>query len=188
MAWMRWFVVVIVVVTVGCSRSPDKRAESLARSLGGRAVFRDDRLFRFELQRSRVGDEDLGQLVELVPDIEEIECSQTRLTDDGVARLADLPNLRKLTLTNTKITNSALGHLSRCPKLADLNLVQTAIDDAALDLLATMTTLRKLGLSGTEVSIEGVERLRQALPGVTIFAEALGSRSKSGSAKRPAGS
>lgn len=187
MAWVRWLVIVTVAVTIGCSRPPEKRAESLARSLGGRAVFDDDRLFRFEMQRSRIRDDDLGQLVGWVPEVEEIECTQTRITDQGVARLTGLGKLRKLTLSSTKITNAALGHLAGCPKLTDLYLVQTAIDDQAIDVLATMTNLRKLGLSGTDLSPAGVERLRESLPGATIFAEAIGTRSKSAGVKRTDG-
>jgi hypothetical protein len=60
MTWRHWLIfIALAAAGMGCSRTPVQRAESLARSLGGRAVFDGGRLFRLELPRSRVRDGDL---------------------------------------------------------------------------------------------------------------------------------
>ena len=188
MAGLRWLLIAaLVAAPAGCSRAPDKRAESLARSLGGRVQYDNGRLFRLELQRSRMLDSDLARFVEWVPDIEEIDCSQTRITDDGVAMLASFPKLRKIALSGTKISPAAVVHLGRCQALRDLYLLQTPLDDEAVDELAGLTALRKIGLSGTALSEEGVERLRQALPQTMVGADGLATKPRPAGAKRGTG-
>lgn len=176
----RWFlgatvrglaaVPVLVLAVPACSRSPIQSAESLTRSLGGRVFFDKGRLYRIELQRGRVRDDDLARFVEWVPDLEEIDLTGTKVTDAGIEVIAGLTKLRKLQLSATKITSAAIVHLVRLPALTDIYLINTAIDDTAIEGLARMTGLRKLSVSGTKLTADGLERLRQALPTTTIIA------------------
>lgn len=170
-------------VAGGCSRSPVQRAESLARSLGGRALFDGERLFRLELQRSRVRDSDLPKFLAWVPHLEEIDVSATKVTDEGIRAIAAMPRLRKVSVSGVKISKAAVEHLAALQELTDLYLVATPLSDDAIEALAKLTSLRRLSVSGSKLSEEGVERLRQSLPGTAITAESLVSRSPAGTAR-----
>lgn len=183
MTWQRFLLVLAVLAAAGCSRSPGQRAESLARSLGGRAVFDEERLFRLELQRSRVRDTDLPEFVTWVPDLEEIDLTSTKITDEGIATIARLTSLRKVAISATKISAAALDHLAGLPNLTDLYLVSIPITDDAIPALSKLNRLRKLSVSATQLTAEGVEELRQSMPGVLIVAEALPARPRSGAPK-----
>lgn len=174
---------VVIGTASGCSRSPVQRAESLARSLGGRALFEGERLFRLELQRSRLRDGDLPNFVAWVPDLEEIDISATKVTDEGIKVLATMPRLRKVSMSALKITTAAVEHLATMPELTDLYLVATPLTDDAVTALAKLTHLRRLSVSGSKLTDEGVERLRQALPGTVIAAESMASGPRSGTTK-----
>jgi hypothetical protein len=179
MTWRHWLIfIALAAAGMGCSRTPVQRAESLARSLGGRAVFDGGRLFRLELPRSRVRDGDLVDLVAWVPELEEIDLSSTRVTDEGIATVARWSRLRKMAVSATKISPAALDHLTALSQLTDLYLVSTPIDDAAIPALSKLSRLRKLSVSATQLTPEGVEQLRKSLPGVVVMAEAIAGQSR----------
>ena len=54
-------------------------------------------------------------------------------------------------------------------QLQDLSLVDTQITDAGLKHLEALTRLGHLYLHGSQVTDEGVEKLKQALPECKIY-------------------
>jgi Leucine-rich repeat (LRR) protein len=53
-------------------------------------------------------------------------------------------------------------------RLSNLNLNNTEITDSALPELEEFGRLEWLDLKGTKISLEGIERLRKAMPNTTI--------------------
>ena len=90
--------------------------------------------------------------------------------DEGLAHLTKLRQLEALELTNQRVTDDGLTRLSGSPRLQSLELYydwenhDSPLGDAALDNLATFTQLRRLTLGGTWFSDSAVDRLRLRLP------------------------
>ena len=122
--------------------------------------------------------------------LEKIDISQTKISSPGVKELAVLPRLKSLNLYLTFVTNSGLDslpatiewlNLDKCPitdeglsklaslsKLAWMHLGGTAITDAGLAELAKLQSLKEVTVTKTETTLEGVEKLRQDRPDMTV--------------------
>jgi Leucine-rich repeat (LRR) protein len=74
-----------------------------------------------------------------------LEFSQTRLTDAGVSAFSKLTGLYELVLNNNRISDKAVPHLSK------------------------LTNLKLLHLEDTRISEDGIRKLKQALPGCSIY-------------------
>jgi Leucine Rich repeat len=97
--------------------------------------------------------------------IDELDLSGLPITDAKLEQFRKLPGLKSLNLSGTAVTGAGLGHFK---KLRQLNLRGTRITDGGLQHLEGLTDLRELNLTDTRVSDAAVERLRNALPLVTV--------------------
>jgi hypothetical protein len=92
-----------------------------------------------------------------------------RTTDADLAVLCELRGLQILALDNTQVTDEGLRTIGELRQLRYLVLSSDYITDAGLRHLEAMDTLKKLRLSRCpNVTEEGVDRLRKALPGCYI--------------------
>jgi Leucine-rich repeat (LRR) protein len=119
--------------------------------------------------------------------------SGNRITDAGLASLVGMCSLRKLALSYTKISDAALYFLQFLPRLTLLMLDGTVVTDEGLPYLQKLSSLRVLYLSGTQItdkavrwlvqmrslrvlslgqqlSLDGAESIRKALPNCKISA------------------
>ncbi len=92
----------------------------------------------------------------------------TKVTDEGLARLRGLKALKYLHLERTAISDAGIQHLSDLPNLEYLNLYGTKITDQALETLKGNKGLKQLYVWRTEVTDQGVARLAKALPQLEI--------------------
>ena len=91
-------------------------------------------------------------------------------TDADLAGLCELPGLAFLVLRDTQVTDDGLGAVAGLPRLRRLRLSGATITDGGLRRLEALTGRRCLELGGCpNVSDEGVERLRQALPDCQVY-------------------
>lgn len=161
----------LVVVLVGCARSPEEAALGEVRRLGGRA----DSIRRLDLAHTVASDADLARLAAIgggaLAGVEELDLTHSRITDRGLQSLGAFPEVKKLTLTLTGVTDAGLPALGGLGKLSELYLIETAITDAAVEPLSRLASLRKLVLLRTGVGDAGIVRLRQALPEAEIHVE-----------------
>jgi len=97
------------------------------------------------------------------PNLQCLDLSGTQISDDGLVHLKGLTNLRSLDLAGTHITDAGLVHLKDLTKLEKLSLDGTRICDAGLEHLKGFENLELLYLN-SEVTTEGVSKLKQALP------------------------
>jgi Leucine-rich repeat (LRR) protein len=83
----------------------------------------------------------------------------------NLSKLRGLGNLEFLDLSRTPVLPSALTALRDLPKLRELRLGLTPrVDDSAVDALISLKQLSTLQLGGSQMSSEGLERLRTARP------------------------
>ena len=87
------------------------------------------------------------------------------------AVLADLPHpekLRTLNVAQSGITDAEITSLGNMSDLEKLILNETAITDAAVDTLVELKSLKTLEATQTQLSTDGVKRLRAGLPDCAI--------------------
>lgn len=83
----------------------------------------------------------------------------SRITDEGLAVVADLDDLEELGLCCSQVTDEGLRHLANLRKLRKLQLSDCAITDEGLAHIAHLDNLEWLLLSGTRVSDAGLQHL-----------------------------
>jgi hypothetical protein len=125
------------------------------------------------------------EILEDVPQLRILTLTNTRVTDEGLARLARFRNLNCLYVGNidhTKLIGSAgerlatrplaggkgLGALKDLPNLQVVQLIGPGTSDDDLEGLAQLKQLRLLDLKDTRVTKEGIAGLKKILPNCAI--------------------
>src|SRR5690606_27953825 len=75
--------------------------------------------------------------------VADLTIARTRITDESLRLIADLPNLRRLNLSATPVTDAGIAHLSGHPVLEELVLTQTGVTDSSYDALASLPSLKQ---------------------------------------------
>lgn len=105
-----------------------------------------------------VTDQDLAKLADLKK-LRLLDLGANPVGDAGLEQIAGLENLEWLILCDTKITSAGLVHLGRLSRLRTLSLAGCDIADEGLDLLQGLTALEALDLRSTRVTNAGMQRL-----------------------------
>jgi len=131
-------------------------------------------------------DDDKLAILDGVPELRVLTLTNTRVTDQGLARLARFRNLNCLYLGNidhTKIVGAeaakriaapallggrGLAALKDLPNLQVVQLYGAKTKDEDLKGIEPLKSLMLLDLMGTSVTDDGVARLKKALPGCKI--------------------
>lgn len=106
-------------------------------------------------------DEDvlLKALAEM-PQLEELQLNESKISNKGLEALARLKNLKKLGLRGTKITDAGIPALAAFEKLEHLELgVNLQITDKGAPAIAKLKSLRYLDLHLTRVLDEGMKSI-----------------------------
>jgi hypothetical protein len=116
--------------------------------------------------------------------LEGLNLQGTGVGDAGLAHVRKMERLSELNLAYTKVTDAGLAHLAGSPQLLTLALSQTAVSDAGLAHLADLPMMRvgertegratqkgMILLAFTDVTDDGLAKLREQLPRVTIYPE-----------------
>ena len=125
------------------------------------------RLTDLDLTNDRIPDAGLARLKGLRR-LRTLVLHGTYINDAELAHLNGLVSLKYLVLSNTEITDAGLVQLQRLRNVTDLDLSGTHISDAGLAHVKCLTNLLRLKLSGTLVTDAGTTALTQALPSLTI--------------------
>jgi uncharacterized membrane protein/mono/diheme cytochrome c family protein len=107
-------------------------------------------------------DAQMNLLSKLKDQIIWLDMSETKVTDNALAQIAQFKYLTRLSLDNTAVTDNGLGNLARLPNLHYLNLYGTKVTDKGLKSLAACKNLKALYLWQTQVTPQGVATLQQA--------------------------
>jgi hypothetical protein len=96
--------------------------------------------------------------------------TKTGVTDEGLKYLRGM-NLQTLDLSSTKITDNGLAQLAQFdfPHLKEIALERTRVTNEGLMHLANFKRLEWVSIAGTKVTKEGTRRLKAKLPEVTFL-------------------
>ena len=93
-----------------------------------------------------------------------LDLSGTGLGDSVLAEIASMKNLVQLDLSQTRVADGGLAALGALPALRRLNLHSTGLGDSALEDIAAMKSLEDLYVWRTRVSEDALARLRKVRP------------------------
>jgi hypothetical protein len=113
-------------------------------------------------------DDEALQCLSRMPNLKVFHISAASLSDNGLARIGAARGLTRVRLFGCELTDNCLIHLIRLPILSSLWLNESNVSDAAIPDLAQLRGLQILNVSGTRLTMEGVARLREALPNCQI--------------------
>lgn len=109
-----------------------------------------------------------GLLLPLAAQLAEISMARCAIGPKTHEALAACGQLRRLDLRATALDDAGLRVLARLPRLAELVLAQNSLSDASVDTLIAMPALKRVLLWRSGLSREGVARLREARPELSI--------------------
>jgi len=135
--------------------------ESLQLAAGAKLPDQPLEILSIKLDGTGVGNVDLDRL-SAAGGLRELSLANTRISDDGLAYVANLQHLTNLNLSRTAITSAGLAHLTRLSELTELNLERTRVTDQGLARVASLPKLERLYLSDTGVTDVGIEQLKRA--------------------------
>lgn len=158
-------------VVVAASKVPSLQRLSLIDSRvtdqGIKALLSLRKLTSLNLSRTSISGEALNVLAEF-PALRELRLDGCEwLRDEHLTALSRMSNLEIVSLADTQVTMRGVSELRRLPKLRYVLLEHCQqITDSSIDDLITLCHERhvNLSLSGTEITMPELIRLRQALP------------------------
>ena len=116
-----------------------------------------------------IGDHGL-QCLSRLPNLQSLLVGYGSFSEKGLAHLRSNQKLTRLWLHGCELQDAGLVHLASLPLLNDLLLTASTVTDAAIPHLSQLGSLKNLELDDTNMTLEGVERLREALPNCRIEA------------------
>jgi internalin A len=129
-------------------------------SLGGK-IQRDSagRIVAVNLRGSWINDVEMLELGRL-PDLERLDLSHTRISDEGMLNLKAAPKVKELKLYYSEwITDQGLTAIKNWKHLERLDLRGTRVSDGTLEVVSHLTTIEALDIAQTEVTDLGLENL-----------------------------
>ena len=160
---------------------------------GGKVIHDNaGRITGVDLSASWVTDTDLRKLL-LLPDLNYLDLSLTRITDQGMSEIKNLPgivelslyyaeyvtdeglaaikgwkHLKRLNVHGAKVSDTTLDHISGITTLESLNIGSAMITDVGLERLVSLPNLKELTIGGNKLGDAGLQALRQ-MPGITYL-------------------
>ena len=143
------------------------------------ATFWDARLAAridaISYRNTELSDDDLHWLKPALlsmPETQFLDLTNTRVTDAGIASLADCGQLIGLNLSGTRITDAAAPHIASLPQLVALDVSRTQVTDAFLGD-CEFDQLRSLQVGNTAVTDAGVMAIQRRNPQLTVHVNSL---------------
>ncbi len=133
-------------------------------------------LLSLRMEACKVSDDDLKALANM-PQLVNLYLGGTQVTDAGLPRIGKLPELVLLDLCDCAITDKGLRSLGHFKQLQHLWLSKTIrygendrsqLTDGAVEYLSTLKTLIDLQIADSQLTDDGLSRLREALPKTNI--------------------
>lgn len=190
---MAFFVLLACAICANAQTSGKPTDARWVEDLGGTLIrSAQGKITGVDLRATWVTDTDLRKLNQL-PDLDYINLSLTRVTDQGMQELKNLSaiteldlyfaeyvtdeglaaikgwkKLRTLNIHGTKASDTALEHISGLTTLESLNVGSAMLTDVGLERLTTLPNLKELTMGGNELGDAGLQALRQ-MPNLTYL-------------------
>ena len=87
---------------------------------------------------------------------------------DATVEPRDLTQLQELYLARCAVTDAGLQHIAGLTRLRALNLYGTQMTTAGVEHLMKLSALRSLLITDVKLDPAAVDRLKSALPGLTV--------------------
>jgi hypothetical protein len=117
---------------------------------------------------SAISDKEMDLLKPLAPNITDLDLSDTKVTDAGMAVVGSCTRLTKLNLSGTGVTDAGIAALKGCTNLDWFAAHSTAVSSASLDTLKSLRKLKNVFLWKTRVDSSSAADLQKALPGSSV--------------------
>lgn len=115
------------------------------------------------------GDGDMALVEGLESVLVEIDLSNTKVTDRGIAKLAGFDLLRSVKLKETRTGDGAASVLGKLPDVKTVNFFGTDLNDAGLDVLAKGAAITTIYAGATKITDAGVKAAQAIKPGLLII-------------------
>jgi internalin A len=129
-------------------------------ALGGKV--RQDRggnVVAVDLRGSWVHDSELIELAKM-PELEQLDLSHTRISDEGMLYLRPAPGITDLNLYYAEqLTDHGMSAIKGWKHLKRLNLRGTRISDGTMEVVSHLTQLEALDIANTPVTDNGLDSL-----------------------------
>lgn len=122
----------------------------------------------FRLTADEAGDEAIGSTSIVAENVANLNLSKTKITDEGLSLVTEMPRLVHLNLSQTELGDNALKNVSGLSELRTLNLWGTNVTDAGLKQLTGLKNLEAVYLWQSKATNAGVKALTKALPNAKI--------------------
>jgi PDZ domain len=168
-------------VVQGIAADQAGRSETYLKSLGAYIDFSRLSLFGFQQTLGpanyyllRLDDAYVGTVEDLrclrwVSSVEIVRLEGERINREWLAHVVRLPNLRILQIRHTSINGKDIELLQSVEQLEGLEIMYSPIDDDAIDVLSNLPLANRMRLFGTQMSEEGIAKLREILDGSEIM-------------------
>jgi len=142
-------------------------------------------LERLDLSHTRISDEGMLNL-KAAPKIKELKLFYSEwITDQGMTAIKGWKQLKRLDVRGTRISDGTLAIVSQLTGLEALDVAHTEVTDVGLENLITLVNLRELAVGRGRLSNNGLVVLRM-LPTLTLL-DLSGARPTSPDAPRGGG-
>jgi hypothetical protein len=103
-----------------------------------------------------------------LPNLKYVHLSQSQITDESLRIFGDMLQMEGLSLQQNAFTDRGLAHLTKLNHLKDLwiDMGPTDITDEGLAYLEKLQALEVLAINDTHATLEGVDKLKRAIPGL----------------------
>jgi|TARA_B110000305_G_C19401212_1_gene620259 hypothetical protein len=123
----------------------------------------------FRLTADEAGDEAIGSTSVVADHVATLNLSKTKVTDEGLALVSEMPRLVHLNLSQTGLGDKALKNVTGLNELRTINLWGTNVTDAGLKQLKGLKNLEAVYLWQSKATAAGAKELTKALPNAKII-------------------
>jgi len=116
----------------------------------------------------RISDKELSDLASIQEQVVQLKLGQTKVTDNFMSQISDMPLLIQLDLDHTVVSDKGLTALENLKYLESINLYGTQVSDASISSLAKIKSLKRVYLWQTKFSETGVAKLKKMRPGLLV--------------------
>lgn len=107
-------------------------------------------------ERLSIDDAIMQRIVELCPNLKQLNCGGAAITEVGMEQVGKLSSLENLTLSGPNLTDAGMVHIGKLTKLRQLQFHGENVTDAGVAHLAALSKLEDLILGGAITAEWGV--------------------------------